>query len=117
MAKTKRNTIKDKFLEMYQKKACNISEACKSADVRRATYYKWRKDDDEFCKQCEEIEEGMIDFAETQLFKNIKDGKETSLIFFLKCRAKKRGYIDKQEIEHSGVIGYDISKLRDYLKE
>jgi hypothetical protein len=109
MAKpTKRDNIKSNFIQTYVKKACNISETCKVVDINRDTYYRWRKNDEEFRKACESAEESLIDFAETQLMNNIKYGKETSLIFFLKCKAKKRGYIDKQEIEHSGDVGLNI---------
>jgi hypothetical protein len=45
-----------------------------------------------------EIVEETIDFAEAQLLKNIKDGKEPSLIFFLKTKAKHRGYVEKVEV-------------------
>lgn len=45
--------------------------------------------------------ERMKDKAEEKLFNNIEDGKETSLIFYLKTQAKDRGYVEKQEIDHS----------------
>lgn len=51
--------------------------------------------------------EEMKDFAEAQLFKNIRDGKETSLIFYLKTQAKERGYVERQEI--SGADGGPIA--------
>ena len=38
------------------------------------------------------------------LYKNIKDGRETSLIFYLKTKGKQRGYIEKQELQHSGEV-------------
>lgn len=55
----------------------------------------------------------MKDFAEAQLFQNIKDGKETSLIFYLKTQAKDRGYIERQEI--TGKDGESL--LADWLKD
>lgn len=45
----------------------------------------------------EEANESMIDFAEQQLFKNIKAGKEASIFFFLKTKAKHRGYVERTE--------------------
>lgn len=108
MAHTKNDNKKEKFVEVYPKKACNITETCKIVNITRDTYYRWRNKDEKFRRKCENAEESLIDFAETQIFKNIKDGKETSLIFFLKCKAKKRGYIEKQEIEHSGGVGVTI---------
>lgn len=101
---SKRDNLKVQFLKAYPKKACNISRTCESLGMKRTTYYHWRKTDADFAHECEMAEESLIDLAETQLFRNIREGKETSLIFFLKCKAKKRGYIEKQEFEHSGKI-------------
>lgn len=99
---------KEKFLKLYRQKLCNITATCDAMDIMRNTYYIWRKDDIQFDEECKHIEESLIDFAESQLMKNIKDGKEVSLIFFLKCKGKKRGYIEKSEIEVSGQIGVTI---------
>lgn len=52
--------------------------------------------------------EEMKDFAEAQLFKNIKDGKETSLIFYLKTQAKERGYVERLE-----SYNFDFGNLTD----
>ena len=41
----------------------------------------------------------MIDLAESKLMENIEDNDNTSIIFFLKTKGKKRGYIEKQEVE------------------
>lgn len=45
----------------------------------------------------EEAEESVIDNAESKLLQHINDGDVTSLIFFLKTRGKKRGYIERVE--------------------
>ncbi len=42
----------------------------------------------------EEARESLIDFVESKLVSNINDGKETSTIFFLKTKARHRGYGD-----------------------
>lgn len=54
------------------------------------------------------IEEAYSDIAEAELIKNIKGGKDvpkpvqlTAIIFYLKTKAKNRGYVERQEI--SGV--------------
>ena len=44
------------------------------------------------------IENIALDFVESQLFKNIKEGKTSEMIFYLKTKGKKRGYIERQEI-------------------
>ena len=39
-----------------------------------------------------------LDFAESQLHKQIQNGEVSSTIFYLKTKGKKRGYIERQEI-------------------
>lgn len=46
--------------------------------------------------------ESLLDFAESQLLNNIKNGDTTSILFYLKTQGKKRGYIERQEVENSG---------------
>lgn len=88
----------DKFIEIFEAKAGNIKQTCKAVGIARSTYYEHYKTDT-FKKRVDAVLEGMIDDAESQLHLNMMDGKETSLIFFLKTRAKHRGYIEKQEMD------------------
>jgi len=53
----------------------------------------------------QDAKEAMLDFAEGKLYSKIKDGDNTAIIFYLKTQGKARGYIEKQELEHSGNIG------------
>lgn len=39
-----------------------------------------------------------------QLHKQIKEGNTTATIFYLKTKGKKRGYIERQEIQMDGSI-------------
>jgi len=48
-----------------------------------------------------DIENIALDFAESQLHKQIKEGNSTSTIFYLKTKGKKRGYIERQEHDHT----------------
>ena len=108
-------TIKKKkelFLEMFKKSGGNISESCKKINISRETFYRWCRTNKKFKKQVEELKESLIDFAESVLMKKIKDGDTTSIIFFLKTKGKSRGYVEKQEIEHSGSIE---EKIHIYL--
>ena len=51
----------------------------------------------------EDIAEVTLDFAESMLHKQIQDKDTTATIFFLKTKGKKRGYVERQEVEHSGM--------------
>jgi len=92
---------KKKFLEIYEKLAGNAKEACKGVNIARATYYQWRDKDKKFKLSVEEIDEGLIDFAESKLMGKISEGDTTSTIFFLKTKGRERGYVERQEIEDS----------------
>lgn len=90
--------LKKALIEALKKSLGIVSEAVDIVGVNRTTYYKWLKEDQEFKTQVEQIDEYAIDFVESQLYKNIKEGKEASILFYLKTKAKKRGYIERTEI-------------------
>ena len=74
----------------------------------RDTVYRYIKKYPTVAQAIQDERDKMKDFAEGQLFKNIKDGKETSLIFYLKTQAKDRGYI-----ESNPNINIDLERLSD----
>ena len=98
------STKKDNFLKALKNNLGNISQACKSSKISRQTYYRWIDDDVEFEEQCKNVEESLLDLAENRLLEKIDKYDTTSIIFFLKTKGKKRGYIEKQEVEHTKPI-------------
>lgn len=108
------DTIKkrDSFLEIYERTFGNISVACKHTNISRQTFYNWKKKHDEFSEKVEEIEEGLMDFAETQLYNAIRNGKTAELIFFLKTKGKGRGYSEQMTILTDEVpSGFDLEEI------
>ena len=91
-------TLKRAMIEALEKSLGIVTSACKSVGINRSTHYDWLKSDEDYKTEVESIEDIAIDFAESQLHKQIKDGNPTSTIFYLKTKAKKRGYIERQEI-------------------
>ena len=91
---------KEKLLEALKETQGLIYHACKKAgNISRSTYYRYVKEDAEFAKAVEEIKEAQVDYVEGQLIKNISKGKETSIIFYLKSKAKDRGYTEKSSLD------------------
>tara|TARA_Y100000401_G_scaffold32952_1_gene24340 strand:- start:1833 stop:2183 length:351 start_codon:yes stop_codon:yes gene_type:complete len=94
-----RHIKKEAMLQALENSLGVVTVACKSANIPRSTYYKWLKEDKEFADQVKEIENIALDFAESQLHSQIKNGNTPATIFYLKTKGKKRGYIEKQELD------------------
>lgn len=75
-----------------------VTEACRRTGCGRTTYYGWLKDDAEFAAKVKGVQDIALDFVESKLFENIREGKTSEMIFYLKTKGKSRGYIERQEI-------------------
>ena len=95
---------KKAVIDALEKSLGVVTTACKSVGIGRTQFYSWLKEDEEFSKQVKDVENIALDFAESQLHKQIQDGNTAATIFYLKTKGKKRGYIERQEIEHQGGI-------------
>jgi len=96
---SKKEHIKKKMLiESLENSLGIVSTACTKVNISRSSFYKWYKEDEEFRKKVNEIDSVKLDFVESQLFKNIQNLKEKSIIFYLQHKGHKRGYIQKQNI-------------------
>lgn len=112
-------TLKKAMLEALEKSLGIVTTAAKSAGIERNTHYVWMREDEAYKEAVEAISDMAIDFAESQLNQlmqgakhqvvtnkgdivEIKDAPNpSSIIFFLKTKGKKRGYIERTEIEVS----------------
>lgn len=120
---------KKAMLSAMEKTLGIVSTACQQVGITRQTHYRWMREDDKYKEKIENIEEKAIDFTESKLFQLISgiklpetkvfiaDGQivthETirhfapdtaAVIFHLKTKGKRRGYVEKQEMEHSGQV-------------
>ncbi len=96
-----RHIKKEAMLKALENSLGVVTVACKQSDTPRSTYYKWLKEDEEFAKSVKEIENIALDFAESQLHSQMKDGNTSATIFYLKTKGKKRGYIERSELDLS----------------
>ena len=88
---------KKMMLEALEASGGNIKTAAKAVGIARHTHYDWLKSDDEYKQAVEDIVEGCIDDVESVLYEAIRAKDITATIFFLKTRAKSRGYTEKVE--------------------
>ncbi len=103
MAKTIEKRIrsnKDLLIEKL-KKTPVVQVACKKVGVGRATYYRWRKEDEKFARTADTaLEEGsslINDMAESQLLSAIRDQNMTAIIFWLKHHHRR--YATRVELD------------------
>lgn len=89
-----RSAHKKKFLECLAEAKGLIATACRACGIARRTIYDWRKADPEFEAQLQDITEIQIDKVESKLLDFIDSGDTTAAIFYLKSKAKNRGYGD-----------------------
>lgn len=115
MDKTDNN--KKRVLECLEKSRGIVTTACQNANVSRSQFYEWQNTDPQFKAAVEDVNESAIDHVESKLLEKINgikmaakgqedDGatavyslppSDTAIIFFLKCKAKKRGYVERTE--------------------
>ena len=89
---------KKAIIEALEKSLGVVTTACKVVGIGRTQFYQWLKDDKGFAQEVDDIQNIALDFAESQLHKQIGDGSTAATIFYLKTKGKKRGYIERQEI-------------------
>lgn len=85
------------FLSHFRDSHGIVSFACQQVGITRSCYYKWRENDPKFREKADEIEEETIDHVESKLYNAIDKGDLTAIIFYLKTKGKKRGYVEKAE--------------------
>ena len=90
------------MLEALEQSLGVVTTACKVVGIERKTHYNWLEHDKDYKAAVKSIEDVAIDFAESQLHKQIKKGSTQATVFYLKTKGKKRGYVERQEHELSG---------------
>lgn len=90
------NDIKKKeFLIALENTLGIVSTACNQIGINKKRYYRWLEQDPEFKRDVMEITETAIDYVETQLYKQIQEGNTQATMFFLRTKAKHRGYSEQ----------------------
>lgn len=87
----------EEIIEAVKKCKGYISKAAAILDCDYSTITNYRKRYPEVDKALNDLKQARIDRAEEKLDDNIEEGKEKSIIFFLRTQARDRGYVDKQE--------------------
>lgn len=94
------------FLVLLYNREGNVTKTCQDIGISRPTYNRWYESDEEFAQGCQMVGESLLDMTEGALVKNIKKGKSTDIQFMLKTKGRSRGYGEKVEVAHTGMIAH-----------
>tara|TARA_R100001510_G_C7556876_1_gene138426 strand:- start:36 stop:398 length:363 start_codon:yes stop_codon:yes gene_type:complete len=95
---------KRQMLVALEQNLCVVSKAAREVGINRKTHYDWMNKDSRYKRDVEDLENVTLDFAESELHRQIKDGNTTATIFLLKTKGKGRGYVEKNITEVQGDI-------------
>lgn len=111
-----------------------VTEAAKMATISPRTHYLWMKTDPVYSEAVQQAEDAAIDFARGKLYELMEgvwtlgdDGERvyktppnpTALIFFLKTKGQRHGFIEKQQIDVNANVknipftGIDLTPVED----
>ena len=112
------DNYKKQMIDALQHSNGVVTTAIQSVKMHRSTFYKWMKEDEAFKQEVDDIRESALDFVESKMFERIENGSDTMIIFFLKTQGKKRGYIERSQLDvqntspdFSGLTTDDIINL------
>jgi len=94
----------DAFIKAHELNGSNITLSCQNVGIDRGTYYVWMSKYPKFASNVKQCIERVYDFVEGSIHKGIREGNTAMTIFYAKTKMKGRGYVEKQEIEHSGSL-------------
>lgn len=98
VAENKTRLSKKAMISALEKSLGIVTSAAKIVQIDRGTHYRWMSEDSQYKTAVDSISDIALDFAESQLHKQIQSGEVSSTIFYLKTKGKNRGYIERQEI-------------------
>ena len=90
-----------------------VTEVAKRLGVSRTTMYKYIDRWKTVADAIEDERSALVDFAESQLVRKVREGHITAIIFTLKTLGKKRGYIESYKVsgdEDEGPIQFVVRK-------
>jgi len=110
---TNKKPLKQKhldFVKSYIDNGGNISAACEEVGIERKTYYRWMKKRN-FQSMYSEAIEKHNDLIYQRILKLALESDKDMLKFWAKTQMRHRGFVEKQEIEHTGKI-FDVTITR-----
>lgn len=98
----------EQIAHALERKAGNITEAAKALKVTRQALHKRIGEDESLRQVLVNARETLVDVAESHLLKQIKRGNTAAIIFTLKTQGKERGYVEQNNVQHSGSVDLQV---------
>lgn len=91
------------MLEALRLNGCNVSAAAEMVAINRATHYQWIEKNEKYREAVNDLNERVKDLAESKLMRNINEGNQKAIEYFLDAKAKDRGYGQTKRLEVGGI--------------
>lgn len=121
------DVLKKNFIEQIEQMP-NVQIACKKVGLPRATYYRWRQEDEEFREMADEaLERGVDvinDLAESKVISGVNKGEHRYVFYWLshrhpiyKKREAKEKEIEKEREEYRNGLARIRAKIGAFLDD
>lgn len=111
-------TNKENLLKALNSNLGMVTSACNAVGLHRSTHFDYYTRDPKYKEAVDEIQYKALDFVESCLLQQIKAGNTVATIFYLKCKGRERGYIDRIENNISFTSDEEArNQLKKLLKD
>lgn len=98
----------EEIIKMLEAKGGFMTATARGLGITLKTLENRIKKNKELQAALRSINERTLDFTESKLIEAVRDGQAWAICFHLKCKGKDRGWIERQEVEHSGPGGKPV---------
>ncbi|MGR3309277.1 MAG: transposase family protein [Candidatus Brocadiales bacterium] len=108
----------DQIGRALMKNSGMVTQTADSLNCDWSTVWRYLKKYPKLQEVREEAKEILIDKAENKLQELIEKGEASAIFFFLKCQAKHRGYVERQEVSNEHKFNSEsISSLAQWIED
>lgn len=117
---------KQEYLKAFYANGGHVSKSCQVAGISTRQAYQWKKNDVDFEAAWEAVTDHRLDMAESALDRLVDKGNAAAVIFMLKTLGKRRGYIERLQLESKSndkkpsteaEVSKEMVALNDQLKK
>ena len=110
------NRARASFLRVFSE-TCNVSEACRAANIGRSAAYAWRNDDPAFAAEWDEAEQIAVDKLELVARQRATDGGSDRMLEILLKAHRPDKYVERQKVDLTMALPAEIEAARKRAEE